>query len=234
MMREGDNGGQYDLARFLAAMSGDDGFGIAGPLLGWLAAHTYAAVFVGTLVDASGLPFPGRLLLVAAGALAGAGRKSTPAVIALAATAAVVMDHVWYAAAAWGHERLLRLYRRLGGALDGSEETGLEYFTRFGAATVLVGRFFTSVRAVAWPVAVARGLSYPRFLALDVLAAAIWASVWVLLGWVMGGRWRTAAEITGPWLAVAGVMALAITVWPLLTRLWRRKRRAAAAAARAK
>src|SRR5256885_4084672 len=39
------------------------------PLGAWLLQHTYLVVFVGALIDATGIPFPGRLILVAAGAL---------------------------------------------------------------------------------------------------------------------------------------------------------------------
>ena len=79
-------------------------------VVGWLGAHTYPIVFVGTLIDASGVPFPGRLLLVAAGALAGSGRGSIVVIIVLGTVAAVLMDHVWYLAGLWGGERLLRRF----------------------------------------------------------------------------------------------------------------------------
>src|SRR2546421_12107123 len=43
------------------------------PLGAWLLQHTYLVVFVGALIDATGIPFPGRLILVAAGAFAARG-----------------------------------------------------------------------------------------------------------------------------------------------------------------
>ena len=61
----------------------------AAIVLDWLAASAYPVVFIGTLIDASGVPFPGRLLLVAAGALAAAGRHSVLLIIALAAVMSV-------------------------------------------------------------------------------------------------------------------------------------------------
>jgi undecaprenyl-diphosphatase len=180
-------------------------------------------VFVGTLVDASGLPFPGRLLLVGAGALAGDGRRSLVGIIALSALAAMAMDHVWYLAGRCGRTKVLGVYRRLAGA--SVEKEAADYFKRYGAATIVLGRFFTSVRALAWPVASTHGIGYPKFLIVDFLAAAAWASLWVLLGWVVGERWRAVAERTGVWLVVAGVAAAVAVVAPLVMRLRRRRAR---------
>jgi membrane protein DedA with SNARE-associated domain len=197
---------------------------VTGSALGWLSAHTYVIVFVGTLIDASGVPFPGRLLLVAAGALAGPGRRSIVAIIVLSAVAAVLMDHVWYLAGVWGGKRLLRAFGRATGWDVADSEAARDYFTRYGAATIVLGRFFTSVRAIAWPVASTHGVGYPMFLALDLIAAVLWASLWVLLGWMVGERWEETAKTTGWWLALAGGVVLVVTLLPLATRLYRRRR----------
>lgn len=79
--------------------------GLCARLVDWLTAYTYPIVFFGTPVDASGLPFPGRLLLVAAGARAGTGRRNLAAIIVLGVVAAMVMDHLWYVAGARGTTR---------------------------------------------------------------------------------------------------------------------------------
>ena len=55
---------------------------LAQSLMAWLSAHTYAVVFVATLIDATAIPFPGRILLAVAGAVAAAGERSATMVIA--------------------------------------------------------------------------------------------------------------------------------------------------------
>ena len=72
-------------------------------------------VFVSTLIDATGIPFPGRLLLVAAGAIASHGRRNVVVIIALGALAAMITDHVWYVAGRRGSPLVLGFYRRLAG-----------------------------------------------------------------------------------------------------------------------
>jgi membrane protein DedA with SNARE-associated domain len=195
-------------------------------VLSWLAAYTYPAVFLATLIDASGVPFPGRLLLIAAGAVAAASDRSVVLVIALAALAAMVMDHLWYLAATRGSRWLLQLHRRLSHSREG-DVPGRADTARYGPAAIVLGRFFLSLRVVAWPLIAAHGLGHARFFALDLVGASLWASTWVLLGWVVGGQWRAVAETTGPWLAVTGaaVFGLAASVIAIRARrrLWRKR-----------
>ncbi len=193
-------------------------------VFGWLGDHTYPVVFVGTLIDASGLPFPGRLLLIAAGALAGAGRRSVLTVILLGIVAAMLMDHAWYLGGAWHSERVLGFYRRLNGWSRVYCDTARGCFARYGAATIVLGRFSTSVRVLAWPLAAAHGVGYGKFLALDLCAAGLWATLWVLLGWTFGERAASRAETAGRVLAIAGAVVLAVAVATIAMRLWRRRR----------
>jgi membrane protein DedA with SNARE-associated domain len=121
-------------------------------------------------------------------------------VIGLGALAAMLMDQVWYLAAARAGDRVLALLRRLAGSARIEDDDAVDYFARYGAATILVGRFFTSVRVLAWPVTAARGIGYPKFFVLDVFAATAWTTLWVGLGWLVGERWASAAEKAGIWL----------------------------------
>lgn len=50
----------------------------------FLVTYAYVVVFFGTLIDATGTPFPGRLLLIAVGGLAATGRVNLVPLIALA------------------------------------------------------------------------------------------------------------------------------------------------------
>lgn len=194
--------------------------------LDWLNTYTFTVVFIGVLIDASGLPFPGRLLLVAAGALTRWDYSDLAWVIALAAAAAMLMDLAWYVLARWGGDRVIALYRKLPGwrgRRRRGDPSAADYFARYGAATIPLGRFFATVRAFAWPMAATRGVGYAQFLALDLVAAVAWAALWVLLGASVGAGWRAAAESAGTWMLLAGglIVAGAAAVAALL--FWRRR-----------
>ena len=195
------------------------------PWLDWLVRHTYVVVLVGTMIDATGLPFPGRLLLVGAGAVARAGDVNAALVIALGAAGAIVTDHVWYFAGKRGSTRLLRWYCRLSVSSGRCVSRTGDWFRRYGAATILVGRFVAGVRVFAWPLAREHGIRYPTFLALDVVGALCWTATWVGLGLAIGDGWVETARSTG-WIVPAVLVAAIAPI--LAARLWRRVRHGAA------
>ena len=190
-------------------------------------AHAYLVVFVGALVDATGFPFPGRILLAAAGAYAAAGNTSVTAFIALGALGALLTDQVWFWTATRGSAWLMNVYcrltRRPGGCVDGSV-TGL---ARYEPLAVILGRFFTVVRLVAWPVLVRKGLGWPRFVAFDAIGALVWSAIWVGLGWIVGDQWQEAAQSASGWLVLAGAVFAVGLAGPLALRAWRRRARGA-------
>ena len=189
--------------------------------MAWLSAHTYSVVFVATLIDATAIPFPGRILLAAAGAFAATGDVSATMVIALGAAGIIITDHLWYFAGSLGGDRLLRLYCWLTFSSPDCVRRTTDWFKRFGALTIVVGRFVAAVRLLAWPLARQHGVSYPVFLALDTVAALVWTSIWVGLGWFLGDRWANAST-EARWVGVAlGAIA---TLAFLGFQLWRRLR----------
>jgi membrane protein DedA with SNARE-associated domain len=116
-----------------------------GVLGGWLppagqGVLLHLAVAAATLIDATGLPFPGRILLIAAGA--GAGDPLRVVTLTLAgAVGALAGDHLWYFSGRLGGRRLLNVYCRLSLGSKRCQSRAREYFKRFGPLTVIIGRF---------------------------------------------------------------------------------------------
>jgi membrane protein DedA with SNARE-associated domain len=195
------------------------------PLFDAFVAHAYLVVFVGALIDATGLPFPGRLLLAGAGAYAAAGNGSVTLFIVLGALGAMLTDQVWFWTATRGGVWLVNVYRRLTRRPSGGADGAVEGLVRYGPLSVILGRFFTVVRVVAWPVLVRNGLSWPRFVVLDAVGAFAWSAVWVGLGWIVGDQWQDAAQSATGWLVVAGAVLVVALAGPLALRAWRRRTR---------
>jgi membrane-associated protein len=201
--------------------------GIVQLLTAWLVEHTYAVVFVAALVDATALPFPGRVVLATAGALATAETVDVRLVIALGAAGVVITDHLWYFGGALGGDRLVRLYCRLTFGRPDCPERAAGWFARFGPLVIVVGRFVGAVRVLAWPLARGRGVRYPTFLALEVPTALAWATTWVGLGWLAGARWAEASS-EARWIGVALAVAAALVFIGYRAARRLRARRAAA------
>jgi len=195
------------------------------PLFDAFVAHAYLVVFVGALIDATGLPFPGRLLLTAAGAYAAAGNASVAVFIVLGALGAMITDQLWFWTATRGGVWLVDTYRRLMRRPTGGVDGSMDGLLRYGPLSVVLGRFFTVVRLVAWPVLVRNGLSWPSFVALDALGAFVWSTIWVGLGWIVGDQWQDAAQSASGWLVAVAVVLVVAFAGPLALRVWRRRAR---------
>ena len=197
------------------------------PYFGWLVQHTYLVVFVCTLIDATGVPFPGRVVLAASGAIAASGDVSLPILIIVGAVGAMVTDHVWYFAGWFGSKRLLHFYCRWTFGSAACVKRTSDYFRRFGALTIIIGRYVAGVRVFAWPLARKSGVGYARFLLYDAAGALLWTATWVLIGWFVGDRWESVLQTVGGWMLAILIAAAALVAAVLVLR--RRARHGAAA-----
>lgn len=194
------------------------------PLWGFLGAHPYAATFAATVIDATGLPFPGRVLLVVAGAWAAQSGSDLLGVTLAGALGALVGDNAWYLIGRLGGKRALGLYCRLSPVSRRCVRTTTNYYRKYGALTIIIGRFVAGVRILTSPLAGSGVISYPRFLAFDVVGALLWAGLFVGLGWVLGVQGAAAVESLGWVSALLLVVALGALAGVVGYRLRRRAR----------
>jgi membrane protein DedA with SNARE-associated domain len=162
---------------------------VLAPLHAWLQDHLYAVVLLGAVADAVGIPIPGRILLITAGSFSGAaatGGGSPLLVVALATVGTVGGDHLWYVLGRVRGRRLFDLYCRLFRLSERKVRTADRLLARFGGVTLIVARLAATFRLVLVPLAVSRGMSYPRFLAFEFVGALLWSAGFVFLGWLAG------------------------------------------------
>ena len=192
------------------------------PYLDVLGLNLYAAVFVMSAVDATGLPVPGRLVLIAAGALS-VGRASAVTVVLLAAAGAFVGDHLLYYIGRAGGPTLLAWYCRWTMGSGRCIHATARAVARWGAAAIVIGRFVAGVRLFTAAFAGSGSLPYRRFLVFDALGALVWAASFVLLGRWLGYQWPGAVRQLPGATLLAVVLAAGMTAI-LLFRLFRGRR----------
>ena len=120
------------------------------------ASLVYLGLFLAALVDATGFPFPGRALLVTAGAIMARDWGQVALMTAAGALGAAVGDHLWYAAGRLGAaDRLTRLYCKLSLASGRCEARARSRFDRFGPLAIVIGRFVAECASSRrrWPAA---------------------------------------------------------------------------------
>jgi membrane protein DedA with SNARE-associated domain len=178
---------------------------------GWLAEYSYACVLAAAAVDATALPFPGRLVLLAAGVLAAARRVDLGGALVAGMAGAMIGDHLWYFGGRLARGRLQTLYRWVAGRQGQAAVEATDYLRRYGGGVVVIGRFVATVRVLVWPFAGARGIGYGRFLAWDLVAATLWAGAFVGGGYLFGRPALAAMERYGGLaLGAAGVGLAAV------------------------
>lgn len=188
--------------------------------------HVLTIVFCAFLIEAAGIPFPSRIILLVAATLTTEPRVLA-SLVAVSAVGALIGDHVPYVAGALTGPRILALYCRLTLGSEHCVEKTVRYFTRFGPAAILLSRFSTSVRLFAAALSGCGHIAYWRFLTFDAIGTVLYAALLVIVARVVG---EPAAEFVGR----HGGMRLLLFVGPLALgallayRLYRRSRYGAA------
>jgi membrane protein DedA with SNARE-associated domain/rhodanese-related sulfurtransferase len=195
-----------------------------GDLIALLVEHGVGVVFAATLLARVGAPVPASPLLVVAGGLAVGGQLSLAAVVAVSLAANLLGDAVWYQAGRHYGHRVMRLLCRISISPDSCVRQSEALIGRWGGSSLVAAKFVPGVSVVAAPMAGALGMSVRRFIAFDLLAAAVWTAAFLGLGMVFSRQIQQVLDV----LAGAGMLALAVLAALLAAmlalRFWRRRR----------
>lgn len=137
--------------------------------------HGYVVLLVWVFAEQIGLPVPSLPILLAAGALAGAGKLSYGAVLALTVVAAVSSDLLWYQIGRRRGIKVLQLLCRISLEPDSCVRNTENVFAKHGVRSLLVAKFIPGLNTAAPPLAGVVGMVFGRFLLFDVMGATLWA-----------------------------------------------------------
>jgi membrane protein DedA with SNARE-associated domain len=178
--------------------------------------YGYWAVFFGVMLENAGLPVPGETILLAAGFFAASGHFQLAAVMAVAATGAVVGDNIGFAIGhRYGRGFLLR-YGRFIFLTPARLEHINNFFERHGNKTILVARFITGLRVFAALLAGASRMRWRVFLVYNMAGAILWSIVITTLGYLFGHSW----PLLERWVGRSGLFMLLALIVALLI-VWR-------------
>jgi membrane protein DedA with SNARE-associated domain len=175
-----------------------------------LGSYTYALVAAMAFLETGafvGFVVPGETVVIVGGVVAGQGHIDLVLLLALAWACALAGDVTSYLL---GRRLGRRFLLKHGWRVRITEERLLRieaFFGRYGAATVLIGRFVGLVRPVAPFLAGASKYPPGRFVALAALGTGLWSAAFVSLGYVF---WQSLDEAIA--IAKRGSLALGGTV----------------------
>ena len=167
-------------------------------------------LFLLLAAESFGLPLPGETALIACAVLASHGALTIEAVIAVAATAAIIGDNLGYWTAREGGRALLyrtSLTRRYA---EHYLPRGERFFARHGGKTVFFGRFVAVLRVTAaWTAGLSRMEAW-RFFAWNAAGGIVWATLVGLVAYFLGDRAAKAINTYGLYAAGGAILLTAL------------------------
>ncbi len=186
--------------------------------------HGYATLFAALFAHQIGLPVPGPLFLLAAGALAASGKLGLAAALGLGVIACVMADWLWYEAGRRRGDKVLHFIHRFTRDPDFHDRRAKAIFAKYGPPILIVAKFIPGLDAVTPPLAGTSRTSRIRFLTFDALGAGLYSCAYGGLGYFFSHDLDRAA-----WYAGRAGTALAALVFTALSiyaarKLFRRHR----------
>jgi len=190
-----------------------------GQAADFLIRHGYAVLFGWVLLEQMGLPIPSVPLLIAAGAMARAGRMNLMFAMALAFVAIILADLFWYSLGRYRGGRILKLLCRISLEPDSCVRRTENLFVRHGVLALLVAKFVPGLNTAAPSLAGIFRMPARRFMVFDALGAVFWVVTVTSLGLILGDQLEEIALRWGGWLVAVLAGGLAVYIlWKFIQR----------------
>jgi membrane-associated protein len=169
-----------------------------------------------------GIILPGDSLLLAAGVFAGKGKLPIAWLIVLVIIAAIIGYEVGYSI---GRKIGPKLFKRSDGFLFREEYIGrtAKFFTKYGAATIILARFIANVRTLVSAIAGASNMNRRNYFIYNVIGAVLWGGGVTLLGYWLGTNVPNIDKYIIPLVLIALALMYAVTIWQLTKSPERRR-----------
>jgi membrane protein DedA with SNARE-associated domain len=185
----------------------------------FLIRHGYTLLFWWVLVEQMGLPIPALPLLIAAGALARAGKMNLTFAVAVAFSAVILADLFWYFLGRYRGARILKLLCRISLEPDSCVRRTENVFVRHGVLSLLVAKFVPGLNTAAPSLAGIFRMPVRRFMIFDSLGGLFWVVSVTSLGLIFSDQLEQIALRWGGWLVAVVVGSLAAYVlWKFIQR----------------
>jgi membrane protein DedA with SNARE-associated domain len=168
-----------------------------------------------------GVPVPGELALLTAGAFAGQGDISLIGVIISSSIGTIIGGSGGYWLGRTGGLSLIERYGHLIGIDDKKLGDARSYFVSHGAKTIILSRFIAILRIMAGLMAGVVHMSFGLFTVCNAIGGIIWSVAFALLGDVFGSNLPLLEHYVHR-IGLATVIMVALVLAAFL--VWRRRR----------
>ncbi len=156
--------------------------------------HSSLVLFAVVFAEQVGLPIPSVPVLLAAGALAGAGQMNLGMAVGLSVAACFVGDFIWYYLGRYRGRHVLNLLCRISFEPDSCVRRTENFFGRHGMRSLVLAKFIPGVSTVTPALAGLFGVNVERFLFYNGLGALLWTVAFIAPGYLFSDQLEQIAE----------------------------------------
>jgi membrane protein DedA with SNARE-associated domain/rhodanese-related sulfurtransferase len=198
----------------------------------FLIRYSSLVLFAAVFAEQVGLPIPAIPVLLAAGALAGAGQLNLGMAVGLGVAACLAGDFIWYYLGRHRGRHVLNLLCRISLEPDSCIRRTETFFGRHGMWSLVSAKFIPGLSTVTPALAGLFGVSVKRFLLYNGLGAFLWIVAFIGLGYLFSDQLEQiaaqAARFGGSLVVlIVGALALYIAYKYIHRQLLLRKLRIA-------
>jgi membrane protein DedA with SNARE-associated domain len=181
-------------------------------VLSLMAKYGYQSLFAAMLMEAIGLPVPGALALLAAGAASASGVLHPWMVLAVAMGAMLIGDIALYVTGRYTGWSLLAFLCGLSLSPEVCILRSAKWFYKRGRTTLLFSKFLPGVNSMAPPLAGSMNMRPGQFLRFDICGALFYTVAYAALGYLFRDVFRLIAgglqafSRVAAWVIFAGVV----------------------------
>ena len=181
-------------------------------------------IFGAVFLDQLGVPIPAVPWLLAAGALAAAGKCHWFMALELSIIACLIADFFWFYLGRYRGTRVLGLLCRLSLEPDSCVRKTVNLFTRYGWRGIIVAKFVPGMSTITPPLAGMSGVTAGRFFLFDGLGSLLYSGGFILLGYIFSNE---IAQVAAALAHIGGSLVSVILVVLILYiafKYWERRR----------
>jgi membrane protein DedA with SNARE-associated domain/rhodanese-related sulfurtransferase len=181
-------------------------------------------LFVVVFAEQVGLPIPAVPVLLAAGALAGAGKMNLAVAIILGVVACLMGDVIWFYLGRYRGARVLSVLCRISLEPDSCVRRTENFFIRHGTRSLLVAKFIPGLSTVTPALAGLFRVSLGKFLLYNGLGAILWTVAFIAPGYLFSDQLERLAEAASQMGSTLGVFLFSVLVLYILYKYIVRRR----------
>ena len=160
----------------------------------FLIRHGGLVLFAVVLAEQVGLPIPAVPVLLAAGALAGAGKMNLALAVVWGLTACFIGDLIWYYLGRYRGRQVLSLLCRISLEPDSCVRRTEDLFVRQGMRSLIIAKFIPGLGTITPALAGLFKVRIAQFLLYDGIGALLWTVAFIAPGYLFSNQLEKLAE----------------------------------------